>query len=88
MVDTSVEKTYEKDGIIYFENPFVTDDLDWMDSHIGCNAVADRMPEFGMIAIRAYAKSKAYNDRIMELHQTMPDTEIIIGTAETEVNAI
>ena len=86
-----MSETYEKDGIIYFKEPYKTDLWEWLDTHIGVDTlfVQNRQAlDNDVIYVLAYAKDKSYNAKLNEINQSRKDTSLFRGISEKEVCAI
>lgn len=84
-------ETYEKDGIIYFKEPYRVDFWDWIDEHIGIDTLfIKNLVELknDIIYVVAYAKSKFYNAKLSEINKSREDTTLVRGISEEEVCSI
>lgn len=86
-----MSETYEKEGIIYFKEPFKTDFWEWIDEHVGIDTLFVKNPvelEKDIIYVLAYAKDKSYNVKLSEINKSRQDTTLVRGIPEEEVHAI
>ena len=84
-------ETYEKDGIIYFKEPYRTNLWEWLDSHIGVDTLFIRNRQDldnNIINVLAYAKVKEYNAKLNEINKSREDTSLFRGICEEEVCSI
>ena len=84
-------ETYEKDGIIYFKEPYRVDFWDWIDEHIGIDTLFVKNPvelKNDIIYVVAYAKNKIYNAKLSEMNKSREDTTLVRGIPEEEVYSI
>ena len=84
-------ESYEKDGIIYFKEPYETDLWEWLDAHIGIDTLLVRNRQAldnDVIYVLAYAKDKSYNAKLNEINKNREDTSLYRGISEKEVCAI
>lgn len=77
-------KTYIKDGIIYFNNPYKVDVAEWNSSHEGLNSIVLTREEYDettrggvFVFILCYASEEQYNSSIANLYLTMTYSEPI-----------
>ena len=84
-------ETYEKEGILYFKEPFQSDLVEWSDDHLGLNTIILKNSEdFGnrIIHVVAVSTDKSYNDALFDVKKTLNGVEILMGVPEEEVNSI
>ncbi len=84
-------ETYEKEGIIYFQEPYRTDLWEWLDTHIGLDTLFVRNRQAldnDVIYVLAYAKDKTYNAKLSEINKNRQDTSLYRGISEEEVCSI
>ncbi len=86
-----MSETYEKDGIIYFKEPFRADFWEWIDEHIGVDTMFIKNPvelEEDIIYVVVYAKDKGNNAKLSEINRSRQDTTLVRGIPEEEVCSI
>jgi len=84
-------ETYEKDGIIYFKEPYKSDLVEWNDTHLGLNAIILKNDEdfsHRIINVVAVSTHKDFNDMLFDVKKTLKGVEILIGIPDEEVNCI
>ncbi len=84
-------ETYEKEGILYFREPFRSDLVEWSDTHLGLNTIILKNSEdFGnrIISVVAVSTDKCYNDALFDVKKGLTGVEILMGIPEEEVNCI
>lgn len=86
-----MNETYEKEGIIYFKEPYKANLWEWLDAHIGIDTLFVRNRQAldnNIIYVLAYAKDKAYNAKLSEINKSRQDTSLFRGISEEEVCSI
>ena len=84
-------ETYEKDGIIYFRQPYRSDLVEWSDSHLGLNTIIlKRDDDFKnkVINVVAVSTDESHNDILFDVKKGLGEVEILIGIPAEEVNSI
>ena len=84
-------ETYEKEGIVYFKEPYKTNLWEWLDTHIGIDTlfVKNRQAlDNNIMYVLAYAKDKTYNAKLSEINKSRQDTSLFRGISEEEVCSI
>lgn len=90
-------ETYEKEGIIYFKEPYKTSGSEWVLSHLDCDSLItqtsfDESQDEDVAYIRCYAKNEAYNDRLRSYVRPIELKEENLGVlcafSSLEVNCI
>ena len=76
-------ETYEKDGVIYFREPYRVDATDWVCSCLDCDSIVDEIDDDSDTML-VYAYSKDYN----KLKCIKGDHLIIGSFSSREVNGI
>lgn len=76
-------ETYEKDGIIYFKEPYKANMTEWVGTYLDCDALVDNI-DYDSDTVLVYAYSKDYEriKRIKGKHQ------ILGSLSSQEVNCI
>ena len=60
-------ETYEKNGVIYFREPYKINFTQWLESHLDCDSVVKSQMQYSpMGEVICYAKDKKYNVRLQE----------------------
>lgn len=60
-------ETYEKNGIIYFREPYKINFSQWLENHLDCDSVVKSQINYSPIGeIVCYAKNKNYNIQLQE----------------------
>lgn len=85
-----MENSYEKDGIIYFYEPFEVKRVDWIYKHLDCDSIISRDSVNGSkIYIICYASSEKYNDALKAVKdEQYSDYLLLRGVGHEEVNCI
>ena len=84
-------ETYEKEGIVYFKEPYKTNLWEWLDTHIGIDTLFVRNRQAldnNIMYVLAYAKDKTYNAKLSEINKSRQDTSLFRGISEEEVCSI
>lgn len=82
--------TYEKNGIVYFEEPYSIDYSDWAFQHLDCDSIVERQDTYSdTLKVICYAKSSEFNGRLMNLWRTeYANEKLFRGMGASEVNSI
>lgn len=84
-------ETYEKNGIIYFKEPYRINFSQWLENHLDCDSVVKSQIQYSPVGeIICYAKNKEYNIRLQEEYSDMDsDRYALLRCMSTEeVNSI
>ena len=83
-------KTTEKNGIIYFAQPFRIDFMEWLYTHLDCDSIIEKQTTYSnLISVLCFAKSKEFNTRLREVRRNeYPDASVLRGVDAREANSI
>lgn len=83
-------QTYEKDGIIYFKEPYEVDYADWIFEHLDCDCIiTEESVHSDMICVLCFAKDENFNSYLRHIQKTKyPNGKIFRGMGAEEVNCI
>lgn len=90
-VSSIVPETYEKDGIIYFKEPYLTDYINWIACHLDCDLIAKRTDNKNseVVEIICYAKSEEYNNKLFQVQkERYPSDMYCRGMSSDNINWI
>lgn len=86
-----MSETYEKDGIIYYREPYKISFNKWLENHLDCDAVVKSQMQYSPVGeVVCYAKNKNYNTQLQEAYGEMDsDMYALLRCISTEeVNSI
>lgn len=84
-------ETFEKNGIIYFKEPYKISFNKWLENHLDCDSVVKNQRQYSPIGeIICYAKNKDYNFQLQAAYSEMDsDMYALLRCISTEeVNSI
>lgn len=83
--------THEKEGIVYFNEPYKVNFWEWIDEHIGLDTLIMKNPvklEKDVIYVIAFAKNKSYNAKLNAINKRSKHTTLIRGIPEEDLSCI
>ena len=82
-------ETYEKDGVIYFKEPYRTNMTEWLESHIDCDVLATDL-DFNncILSVIAYPSSSENNGKLIKLKSAFKNARVLQGMLLEEVDCI
>ena len=85
-----MEKSYEKNGLIYFEKPFEVDYVDWIPKHLDCDSIITKESlDPDRITVICYASREEFNILLKKIRdEVYPDCDLLRGMGSEEVNCI
>lgn len=81
--DFSMPETYERDGVVYFREPYKASMTEWVCSYLDCDALVDHI-DYDSDTMLVYAYSKDF-EKIKEVRGTY---QILGSLSSQEVNSI
>lgn len=82
-VGINMPETYEKDGIIYFREPYKANMTEWTVEHLDCDALVDNI-DYDNDTVLVYAYSKDYE----KIKRVKGKYQILGSLSSQEVNCI
>ena len=82
-------ETYEKDGVIYFKEPYRTNMTEWLESHIDCDVLATDV-DFNncILSVIAYPSCSENNGKLIKLKSAFKNARVLQGMLSEEVDCI
>lgn len=91
-VKLKTPETIERDGIIFFKEPYKVNGLTFAHTHLDCDAIFIKEPTYNKVKqIVCYAADKSYNTRLNELFikdYKGRGYKLLVGISSKEVNCI
>ena len=83
-------ETYEKDGIVFFVEPYKANKIDWIYDHLDCDTVYREDEKYSnTVYIICYAKDSKYNEKLYEVKKNSYQDDILMrGVSSREVGGI
>lgn len=82
-------ETYEKDGIIYFKEPYRVNMTEWLENHLDCDVLASEV-DFNncILSVIAYPSSCENNEKLAKVKTAFENSRLLQGMLSEEVDCI